>query len=382
MKRFVSTLAVAALALLPLSALAATLGSGDQYSLSPQKVVNGNLYIAAGTATVGGRVSGDIWATGGTVSLNGSVGGDVTAAGGTVEVLGSVAGDVRATGGTVTVSERVGGDFVVAGGSVHVLPGAVVQGDLIVAGGQVAVDGTVMGSVRMVGGMLSLNGTVNGDVHARSQRQIVLGSTAQIRGDFDYRSSKAAQMDAGSSVGGKVTFNPTNQVSMGQGTPQRIFWAVITVVTGMKLLAMLGLAALLMWRMKRESLEVIVEAHDQIWPSLGRGLAYSILMPIAAVLLIVSFIGALPGALLMMLYIAMWILTQALAGMFFGAWIAMLINKHPMHLTWTSALGGVVLLLLVSLIPFIGWIIGAVASLAVFGALANRAHHHWSSRTH
>ena len=144
MKRFISTLAVLGVALMPLTAIAATLVSGQQYSLPAQKIVEGNLYSAAGTSTIGGRVTGDVLAVGGTISLAGSVGGDVFAVGGTLQVLGPVGGDVRVAGGTLSVNDRVGGDLVVAGGTVHVLPGAIVQGDLIAAG-RVIVDGTVQG---------------------------------------------------------------------------------------------------------------------------------------------------------------------------------------------------------------------------------------------
>jgi len=381
MKRFSSTLAVLAVAMMPLSVMAATLVSGQQYSLPTQKIVEGNLYSAAGTSTIGGRVTGDVLAVGGTVSLAGAVGGDVLAVGGTLQVLGPVGGDVRVAGGTVSVNDRVGGDFLVAGGTVHLLPGATVQGDLIVAAGQVIVDGSVMGSVRMVGGMLTVNGTIAGDVRARADQQIVLGSSAQIRGNFDYRSSKAAQMDAGAFVGGKVTYSAINKVSIDQTAPKRFLWVLVGIVTGMELLASLGLAALLMWRWRRQSLEVLVQACDAFWPSIGRGLAYGILVPIAAILLLISFVGSFPGALLLMAYIAVCILTKALAGMLLGASLVMVVKKQKViHLTWVSALGGVIVLRVVSLIPVVGWIISIVATIVVFGVVAHRIQQQLASR--
>lgn len=381
MKRIVSTLAVLAVVAMPLTAMAATLSAGEQYSLPAQKVVNGNLYVASGTATIGGRVTGDVLATGGTVSLAGSVGGDVFALGGTLQFLGPVGGDVRASGGTLTINDNIGGDLVVAGGTVNLLPGAVVQGDLVVAAGQVVIDGTVMGSVRMVGGKLSINGMVEGDVRARADQKIVLGTTALIRGDFDYRSNEPAQLDAGAFVGGKTTYNATQGARDDRHMAQRIMWAIIGLVTGMKMLATLGLAALLMWRWRRQSLEVLAQARDDFLPSLGWGIAYGILVPIAAVLLLISFVGTLAGALLMMAYGAAFILTQALAGMLFGAWLMMVLKKQQvMHLTWSTALGGVIALSLVSLIPVVGWFIGIAATLVTFGVVAHRVQHQLSSR--
>jgi cytoskeletal protein CcmA (bactofilin family) len=375
MKRFASTLAVLLVAGMPLAAHAATLVSGEQYSLSSQKVVVGNLYAAAGTGTVGGQVTGDVLAVGGTLSLSGAVGGDVFSLGGTVQVLGPVGGDVRIAGGTVSVNDRVGGDLVVAGGTVHVLPGAVIQGDLIVAAGQVVVDGSVAGSVRMVGGMLAINGTVAGDVRARADQQITLGSSSQIRGALNYSSQKAVQMDAGAVVGGKITYRQINAVSIDQRAPQRVMWAIVGLVTGMELLAALGLCALIMWRWRRQALELLTEARDAFWPSLGRGIAYGILVPIAAILLLVSFVGSLPGIVLILIYVVSLILTKALGGMLFGAWLMQILQKRQtMHLTWLSALGGVFILRVVSLIPVVGWIISLAAMLVTFGVITHRAH--------
>ncbi|MEK7638432.1 MAG: polymer-forming cytoskeletal protein [Patescibacteria group bacterium] len=365
MKRFISTLAVLGVALMPLTAMAATLVSGQQYSLPAQKIVEGNLYSAAGTSTIGGRVTGDVLAVGGTISLAGSVGGDVFAIGGTLQVLGPVGGDVRVAGGTLSINDRVGGDLVVAGGTVHVLPGAIVQGDLIVAAGQVIVDGTVQGSVRMTGEELVINGAVYGDVRYRSQNQLQKGESAVI--------------------GGKVlrtAVSPSRtSLQASEGAFKGAFWAIVGVMTGMALLAGLGLVALLMWRWRRQSLGIIAQARDEFWPSLGRGITYGILVPIAAILLLISFVGAFPGALLLLIYIAALILTKALAGMLFGSWLIMVMKKRQvMHLTWVSALGGFIVLRIVAMIPVVGWIISIAASLVVFGVVAHRIQKQLSSR--
>ena len=158
-------------------------------------------------------------------------------------------------------------------------------------------------------------------------------------------------------------------------------WALVALVTGMELLAALGLTSLLMWRWRRQSLELLAQARDTFLPSLGRGTVYAILVPIGAVLLLVSFVGSLPGALLLMVYVAMFILTKALAGMLFGSWLVMVMKKRQvMHLTWASALGGVVVLRIVSLIPIVGWLISIVMTLAVFGVIAHRIQLRLTSR--
>lgn len=350
-------------ALMPLSAMAATLASGQQYSLPVQQQVDGNLYLAAGTATIGGRVIGDLFAVGATIDVTGSVGGDMAIIGGNVQLLGPINGDVRAVGGNISVNDRIGGDFVVAGGTVHLLPGAAVQGDLIVAGGQVIVDGMVQGSVQMAGGQLTVNGIVNGNVYARASKETVVGPDARIGGTLTY-----------------VTTQKMGVATTG-GFPMRILWGIIALLTGIKMLAMLGLGVLLLWVWRKQSLDFLAQAHGAFWSSLGKGFAYAILVPIAAILLLISFVGSLVGIIVALIYIVAMILASVLAGMFLGAWVAKLFTKRPaMRVGWWSGLLGIIGLSILSLIPIIGWIIVKVLALVMFGVLAHNMHRRFDSR--
>ncbi|MCC6934740.1 MAG: polymer-forming cytoskeletal protein [Candidatus Yanofskybacteria bacterium] len=373
MKRSLGLLAVAVLAAFPLSTSAATLVSGQQYALPAQQRVSGSLYIAAGTATVGGTVDGDVLSVGGTVSVTGAVLGDVAAIGGNVQILGPVSGDARIAGGSIVLNDRIAGDLVVAGGSIHLLPSARVGGDLVIAGGQVVIDGAVDGNVRMIGGVLVVNGTINGDVSVRADESVTLGSSAVIGGDLTYRSRQELQRADGARISGSVAYTPAPKgVRFDDRTPKRIGWAIVGVLSAMKLFATLGLAAFLMWRWRRQMLALFAQTHEAFTRSLGRGIIYGVMVPIVAVLLLVSFIGVLPGVLLIMAYASMLILAKALAGMFFGSWIVMHFQKKTtLQLTWVSALGGVILFGLVGVIPVIGWLVGAVLYLAVLGMLAH-----------
>ncbi len=350
-------LAVAGVAMMPIAASAATLASGQQYVLPVQQQVGDNLYVAAGTATISGDALQDVFVAGGTISLTGSVGGDVAIFGGTIQLLGPIAGDVRVVGGTVTANERISGDLMVAGGTVHLLSGTEVQGDLIVAAGQVIVDGMVDGSVRMVGGQLTINGTVGGDVSARADKEIIMGTSATVGGSISYVGTRKSGAGAKKAA---VAF------------PVSMLLAATALITGMKMLAFLGLGVLLIWVWRRQSLELLAQANGAFWPSLGRGFAYAILVPIAAILLLISFVGSLAGIILILIYIIAWIFASVMAGMFLGSWIARIVQKRPaMRLTWWSGLGGIILLGLLSLVPVIGWVLAKVLVFMMFGVIAH-----------
>ena len=154
----VMLLLVTTLALAETRLLGGKLRSGDTVTVPASELVEGDLYVVAGTAIVDGNVEGDLMALGGQVSVNGDVGGDLLVAGGTVNLAGSVEGDIRVAGGQVNVTGAAGEDIVLAGGQATLASGATVGGDLAVSGGTVSVGGTVTGAIEASAGTYSRTG--------------------------------------------------------------------------------------------------------------------------------------------------------------------------------------------------------------------------------
>ncbi|HUO75552.1 MAG TPA: polymer-forming cytoskeletal protein [Candidatus Paceibacterota bacterium] len=375
MRSYLVAAAVVAVISVPATAGAAHFVVGQDYASAGTQQTAGNLYIAGGTVTVGAQTGGDLTAAAGTLSVTGPVHGDVLAAGGTVQLLGPVDGDVRGIGGQITVNQRVSGDIVVAAGTLHLLPSAWVDGDVYVAGGQVIIDGNIRGSLVATAGSAIINGTVNGEVRGRYGK-LEIGPEAQVGGDVVYRSPSEARIDASAHVTGKMLYTAINQFRAPGISWGGAMWAAVVGLLSLRLLMFLGAAAFLVWRYRRSMIDLFQETVDQWWPSVGRGLAYMILIPIATILLAISIIGTLPAIVLGMAYAAFWIATKVMAGIFLGSLVVMAVKKtRVVRINWWSSLGGVVLLMVVSLIPILGWIVSVLLALAVFGVIARRAHH-------
>jgi cytoskeletal protein CcmA (bactofilin family) len=360
------------MAVTPVTTMAGQFSAGNDFLMPVTRQVVGNLHVAAGTITIGGGVSGDVYAAGGTISTTGAVSGDIGVIGGTVQVLGPVSGDVRAVAGQVTLNNRVEGDVVVAGGTLHVLPGAMIAGDLTVAGGQVIIDGTIRGSARIMGGQTTLNGVIAGGVDVQSSERLTIGAGARITGPLSYRAPTEATIAEGAVLTGGVTYSKMATMRFNAEAPKQLGWALVSALTAVKLLSLLVLTALLLWLWRRQSLALLTDARSNFVGSLGRGMVYLLLTPIAIVLLAVSIIGMFPAMLTGMLYCAAIILSRAFAGMLVGSWLMSKWKKSSvLHLDWVSGLGGVIVLSLAGLVPVLGWILNAALFLAVFGALAH-----------
>lgn len=308
---------------LPSLALAANFQTNT--NIPAGESVIGNLYLAGPNPTVNGNVQGDLYVAGGNVIVTGNVADDLVAAGGNISVSGKVNGDLRAFGGSLFVDAVVDGEVIVSGGDVQIGPNAQIRKDLVVAGGTVAVNPAAR----------------------------VFGSTTIETDDYGKEPGRRDMM--------RQPYDHFMQVG---------FW----IAQVFAVLALLAIAAVFLGLFPGFTKKWAVKAFtkEQFWPSLGLGLLVLIVTPIASVLLMITGIGAPLGVALLMLYISFVIMNMAAAGILFGEMLKKwFLHAKKVEPSWAWGLGGVALLHLVTLIPFIGWIIGFVFFLFALGAMTS-----------
>lgn len=285
--------------------------------------VVGNLYLAGPNPTVNGNVQGDLYVAGGNVIVTGNVADDLVAAGGNISVSGKVNGDLRAFGGSLFVDAVVDGEVIVSGGDVKIGPNAQIRKDLVAAGGTVEVDPAAR----------------------------VFGSTT-IKTDDD-----------GEGAGHREMMRQSYDHFMRIG-----FW----IAQVFAVLASLAIAAVFLGIFPGFTKKWAVKAFgkEQFWPSLGLGFLIVIVTPIASVLLMITGIGAPLGVVLLMMYISFVIINMATAGILFGEMLKKwFLHAKKVEPNWAWGLGGVALLHVVTLIPFVGWLVGIVFFLFSLGAM-------------
>jgi cytoskeletal protein CcmA (bactofilin family) len=162
-------LVILAIALTPLTTAAATqqteLGgkvrrAGGEVVIPAGETVQGDLIASAGTVRVDGRVDGDLVASGGQVIVAGTVTGDALIGAGSTTVSGEVDGDLRAGTGQARIEGRVNEDVLLGAGQATITSGSQIGGDLIFASGRMQMDGAVAGSVLGSTGNYTRDGSV------------------------------------------------------------------------------------------------------------------------------------------------------------------------------------------------------------------------------
>jgi cytoskeletal protein CcmA (bactofilin family) len=363
----------------PFLAFGAQIQGGSDYFLGKSDTVNENLYAAGGNISIAGNVVGDLVGAGGTINVTGNVSDEVITVGGTLNITGDIGGDLRATGGNILIAGKVNGDVAIAGGQVRIVPGVIVTGDVLVGGGSVIIEGDISGKTRIAGGDVRINGTIGGDLEVMAQR-ITLGSGAEIKGNFNYRSGSEAVIESGAVVGGETHFQKSTSFER-KGSKKGVF-AFVSFWIILKLLMFVLLGLIMVLVFKNNSRAILKRSTDKFWIEFLRGLIAFIVMPIVAVLAVVTLIGMPLGVIIGMAYIIFIILAKVFAGVIFGSWLHKILRKkESFELNWQIAVMGIIVLYVISWIPILGWLLCAVFFLASFGGLLKIWYDkHWINR--
>ena len=354
---------IAAVVMLPAAGLAyIEAGQNNRATVPSGQTIDDDLYIASETVVVEGTVNGDVYAAGSSVSIRGTVNGDVFAAGSDVIVGGTVKGSVRAAGSSVRL------DGATIGGSVSGFASTfTVEKDTKIGGGiNFGSSATVIrGDVArgIVGGASSVviasNIGKNADLAAS---RITLESSAKINGNLTYYGDATLQRDSGSQVTGEVKHLSQNQKKQEQQAYQdkaagAIWWLLALYLTG----------ALMIWLFPTMTSGVSSTIGRRPGLSAATGSLVLLLSFPLFIVLLITLIG-IPIALIFAGVLAVAIyLSKFFTALTVGNLIARRTGWKPNP--YADAAIGLILITLLELIPFIGWLAALLSLLFGLGAL-------------
>ncbi|MDD5751333.1 MAG: polymer-forming cytoskeletal protein [Candidatus Peribacteraceae bacterium] len=388
MRRFLPVaLATSLLSLMTLPALAATLQAGENLTVSG--AIRDNAYLAGGNVTLDQPVNGDLLVAGGTVTVNAAVKQDILMGGGNLYIENTVGGDLRVAGGQIRIRSAVNGDLVVVGGTIDIRDGTVVQGDLIVAGGDVRIAGTVNGTIYARGGTVTFSGiakgkadlragetTVNGTVDGPAVlvgKKISLGSQARLMRGVRYWLPKTESPLAGPQIQGEIVFDPSLTNARMEQVEKAGTAGFLAALAGISIVLVLSAALIILLLLLLTKTYFPDSARALLkhpWMSLLYGFLYFAATPIAALLFLITVIGAPVGLLLLMIYLFAFIFAKPLTALVLAELIAVRYKKSWGKLTLLLlAVICYLALKIVGFIPVIGWIAVTATVFCAFGAL-------------
>jgi hypothetical protein len=333
------------------------------------------------------RIGDDVFRAGTSVVHDEAGIDDLFAAGERVEVAAPITGTAWLTGRRVTVDAEVGSDLYAAGADLSL--GAPVAGDANLAGYDVTVDAPVGEALRAAARHLRVAAPVVGTALIAAKTVEI---DAAIAGDATI-AAETITFGEGAAVGGRLVIHddpdrPTEvpaSVAPADRVERRALpveardaprhargWLAIGrgVLFGALFVAVLATLAASIAPRSVERLYVI--ADERPFRTLAFGFLALAALIGAAVLLVMTLIGIVVAPVVLIAAVALAVLGYVLAVYLAGRAVWDWIGQLPPDTFWERALAaliGAVLVGLVSLVPFIGWLVLLALTLIGLGAL-------------
>jgi cytoskeletal protein CcmA (bactofilin family) len=341
---------------------------GVRITVASDEVVDDDLYVAGETIIIDGTINGDLWAAGNTITVNGIVNGSVMAAGRIVNINGDITHAVRAVAETININGDVGGDVMAGCGKINIESTARIGGDFLFGADIVRIDGPIEGDIRGSGREVTISNGVNGNVELKVESLTIL-STANIGGDLNYTCGEEADIQSGAQIAGATTHKlPEVKKDWAKVFPFILFFGVLAKVLSFLMALVAGVVIIFLAPKRLTSITDAIGTRPG--PSAGWGAIILFLTPIAALIVCLTIIGIPVGLIALTLYGIAIYLAQIPVGLFIGRWIIGRFRVVESKAIMVGALAvGLVILKLLSLIPYFGFFVGLAVVLFGLGAV-------------
>ena len=331
---------------------------GKQYQDTP---LNDDALITGLRVNIEAPIHGDVAAFASYISLDTTITGALVAAGQRITLGGEVGGSALVFSNDLVIDGRVNGTVMALAENISVTEKATFERDLYALAQQAFISGRMRGDLTIGARYASIGGEIDGDVSIRAQSVEILDGTV-IGGDLEIVGCLDPDIADGAEILGKVDVRPEEE-----SEEESESWGGVGFTLYMYIsFFVVGVLLVLVTR-RHYAL-----AASAVTGATGRSLAYGILGIGAGIGLFIFLLLTLVGALAAVIALGLVILFMSFLGQLYtaGAVGSLLLSSDTSSSPgqWIAALLiGLVIIALLSQIPFVGWIVYLVSGLAGLG---------------
>ncbi|MDO5708297.1 MAG: hypothetical protein Q4P31_06665 [Andreesenia angusta] len=313
---------------------------GDAIGLESGKIEEGTAFYSGNNINIDGNINGNAFIAGQDINIRGNIDGNLFIAGNNINIEGEVKGTIFSAGNLVTIKSN-SRDVFVAGNIINLDEGFRVERDLFMGGSNIL-----------------LNGEVGRDLNLTFDK-CDIGDKFKVKGDMTYESkNKISGID--SKVEGDLKYKKT-EIENKKKSILNVFKDIVISILGLLLVWAIGIIInRRLWISNARTMK------KNPLLSFGIGLATLILMPAIIIILMVTIIGLSSAIILSLLYGISIYISQIIISVAIGDAI---FRGREIHYGIWGALLGLIIIKLLTLIPFAGFIINFMIICLGLGAI-------------
>lgn len=323
--------------------------------------------IVTRTAELSGAYGDDVLVVASeSLQLHGTFANDVWVLGSDVRVGGQVADHLRVAGNSFTLSGTVSNKLDAVGAALQISDTAVVRGGAWLVGESVVVAGSVEGPLTITAQDVTLAGSVRGPMRIIASDIVVL-SSARIEGDIVYNADRDLVLDPTVHLSGTLSRGSPSEdqesapaPGLGARVASRAVWLAAAMLVGWPLVALFP----------RFMGRAVRLARSSTLRCCFVGAAAFCLLPMGAILLMVTVVGMPLGLLVLLTYGMLLYLSQFVIALTAGSAILRWRGHQSLARVFLILLLGLLLLYILTALPMVGlacWL--ATAFLGLGGLL-------------
>lgn len=330
--------------------------------------VDGPGFFAGSTVRVDGNVDGTAFAFGQNITVNGDINGDLIVAGQTLTINGKITGNIYGAGQTVTIRGQGMRDVFLGAQDMNLAKDSAIGRDLFFGGQTFIFEGAVARDIHGGGADVDINGQVGRNAQIEAE-YIRLMDNAAINGDLLYTSTKEAFISPAARITGRTDWEYREPETPTQMRPHRLTRA--STYLGI-LINMAG--TFILWvvvRLWQPEYWSKTASHISETPlkTLSVGALALIVVPILIVLVMITVIGIPLGIITGLIYGVSLYLSKIVVAVFIGSWLSKHLGWREIHKgIWLFLLGLLILMALMQ-VPYLGLLIRLLVVFAGIGAL-------------
>ena len=346
------------------STLAGLWKSSNYVSVDEGRIHSGDLYITSRNADIEGTVQGDLivgcqilsitgdvlenfYGAGQIIRIDGDVYGDVLAFAQDISLKGACGSSVRGCAETVYINGEVAGDVLVGGREIIIGPQAVIEGSLYAGCQTLTIEGVIKGMVKAgaeeveIGGEIRLSSEITTD-------KLTFREGGRIGDNLTITSREPLDDDFQSHVMGRVIYKKlaVDKDKCPFALIGGLWWLLASLVFAFIFIALFK-------NHYRENCELF---YEKPWTTMLIGLLGLIVAPIAVIISIALVLTIPVGIVLGGVYLILLYIGWIAASILWGTLIMRLFGASEPSL-FLSALIGVTVVVLLSMVPFLGCLV-------------------------
>ncbi len=372
-----------------------TIQTEDDIHISNLHHIVDDLYAFGENVTVDGLIEGDLVAGAYEVYTNGEVTESQNVFAYKLHHTGTVGNSLRAFVNTAVIDGQVGRSLMLFGYDSHIGKGAVIKRDVNIYGYTTRVEGRVGGDVKIRGDRIFISGEIDGDVDLEGE-QITISPPAVIKGNLTYCCAKKVEIDTAAGVrilGETRSVQPVCETEEEDEEKSGAFKTTVLQIS--KLLAAFLFGIIVIYLFRKYAQESFKQLRTRFGVAAATGFLSLIILIVAVLILVVSAVFLIVGlvlisgnlapvgALVLALSILMVPITsfatvsggiifysgKILFALLVGFLLLRVFKPDPAMLSKTQLLLGLIVLTLLFLIPYLGFLVYILVTIIGAGGI-------------